>query len=227
MQGLAIFDLDGTLVDTAPDLVDTCNVVLSRRGVPTIQPERLRVHIGMGAKAMIAASLQESGVTLGDDELEAVHREYLTHYGERIARDSRPFPELLAALDTIAAADVAAAVCTNKREALATQLLAELGLLDRFVFVAGFDTFAVSKPDPGHLLATISAAGGVPDHAVYVGDSRIDRETAQAARVPFVGLTYGYSDVPMTELAPDRLLGRGEDVGAAILSLLATSSQQR
>lgn len=220
MNGLAVFDLDGTLVDTAPDLIDTCNIVLARHGVPEIAFDRLRPHIGMGAKAMIAASLEASGRTLAEDDLEAVHRDYLEHYSSRIDRLSRPFPELLAALDTLDDAGVGLAVCTNKREGLARRLLDALGLSQRFAAIAGADTFAVMKPDPGHLAGTVAAAGGVMARAVYVGDSRIDLETARAAGVPFVGLTYGYSDVAMEALSPDAMLGRGEDVGAAVLRLM-------
>ncbi|UOM33646.1 HAD-IA family hydrolase [Acuticoccus sp. I52.16.1] len=220
MNGLAVFDLDGTLVDTAPDLIDTCNVVLGWRGVPPIDATILMPHISMGAKAMISATLIESGTSLPPDEIEGAYRDFLEHYALRIAKLSRPFPELLGALDTLDAAGVGLAVCTNKREANAKQLLAELKLIDRFRFVAGFDTFAVSKPDPGHLTATVEAAGGDLARTVFVGDSRVDLMTARAAQVPFVGLAYGYSDVPMLDLAPDRLMARGEDVGAAILELM-------
>nr|WP_255720281.1 phosphoglycolate phosphatase [Acuticoccus kalidii] len=216
---MAVFDLDGTLVDTAPDLVDTCNVVLAARGIATVDPARLRYEIGMGARAMIEGALRINGVTLGADELDRAHEEFLTHYASRIDKLSRPFPELLAALDRLTVENVALAVCTNKAEGLARQLLDALGLSPRFVVVTGGDTFAVKKPDPAHLLQTIALAGGDKDRCVYVGDSRIDRETAAAAGIPMVGLTYGYSDVPMTELAPERLLAPGEDVGAAILSL--------
>ncbi len=219
MTRLAVFDLDGTLVDTAPDLVDTCNTVLSRRGVPEVAPETLRRHIGMGARAMIEASLRLNGVVLEPAEIDAIFHDYIEHYASRIDKLSRPFPELLTALDTLDAAGVGLAVCTNKREGLARQLLTALGLLDRFVAVTGGDTFPVCKPNAEHLLRTIELAGGTREMTVYVGDSRIDRETATNARVPIVGLNYGYSDVPMTELAPERLLGPGEDVGAAILAL--------
>ncbi len=220
MNGLAVFDLDGTLVDTAPDLIDTCNVVLGRRGVPPIDATILLPHISMGAKAMIAATLAESGTALPPDELEAAYRDFIEHYALRIAKLSRPFPELVTALDTLDAAGVGLAVCTNKREANAKQLLAELNLTDRFLYIAGFDTFAVSKPDPGHLTGTVEAAGGNVARTVFVGDSRVDLMTARAAKVPFVGLAYGYSDVPMMDLSPDRLMARGDDVGAAILELM-------
>lgn len=220
MNGLAVFDLDGTLVDTAPDLIDTTNVVLARRGVPAMKAADLLPHVGLGARAMIDATLLAAGITLPDAEIDACHAEFLSHYGERIAKLSRPFPEMLDALATLEGAGVGLAVCTNKREANAKALLSALGLLHRFRFVAGADTFTVSKPDPGHLTQTIDNAGGTADRTVYVGDSRVDVMTARAANVPIVGVTYGYTDVPMTALDPDRLLNRGDDVGAAILELM-------
>jgi len=217
---LAVFDLDGTLVDTAPDLVDTCNTVLSRRGVPAIEADTLRHFIGRGARAMIEASLEASGISLPGDERDAVHEEYLAHYASRIARLSKPFPEILAALDALEADGVRLAVCTNKKEALARQLLAELGLDHRFAAIAGGDTYGTAKPDPEPLVRVIADAGGKRDRTVYVGDSRIDFETARAAGVPMVGLDYGYTDVALSELGPDALLSRGDDIAAAIQRLL-------
>ncbi|RAH97033.1 phosphoglycolate phosphatase [Acuticoccus sediminis] len=220
MNGLAVFDLDGTLVDTAPDLIDTCNVVLGRRGVPAIAGDILRPHISMGARAMIAAALHDAGITMSDPDLDSAYEDFLGHYAERIAELSRPFPELLAALDTLDAAGVGLAVCTNKREQMAKTLLGALELAPRFRFIAGIDTFSVSKPHPGHLTSTVEAAGGTIERTVFVGDSDVDYKTARAAGVPFVGLAYGYSNVPMAELGPDRLMQREEDVGAAILGLM-------
>jgi len=218
---LAVFDLDGTLVDTAPDLVDTTNIVLARHDVPPITREGLKPYMSLGARAMIAGSLKAAGRTLPEDVIDTLYGEYLEHYASRIAKLSRPFPELLSALDRLEEANVRLAVCTNKREANAKALLTALDLISRFTFIAGANTFAVSKPDPGHLLMTIERAGGTPQRSVFVGDSDVDVATARAANMPIVGLTYGYSDVPMEELAPDRLMAPGEDVGVAILDLLA------
>lgn len=218
---LAVFDLDGTLVDTGPDLVDTTNDVLAARGHPVVPPETIRHFIGIGARAMIEGALAASGIALPAEEIDAIYEDYLASYATRISRLSRPFPEMLACLDALDAAGVAMAVCTNKKERLARLLLDELGLLDRFVALSGGDTYGVSKPDPRHLLRTIADAGGTPGRTVYVGDSRVDRETAAGAGVPMVGVTYGYSDVPIATLSPERLLGPGEDVAAAVLDLLS------
>ena len=217
---LAVFDLDGTLVDTAPDLSDTTNVVLAAHNMKTVPEEVLRDFIGMGSRAMIRSALRHVGVPEVSIDIDTIDRDYIEHYSSRIARYSRPFPEIVAALELLKAEGVALAVCTNKRESLARQLLAELGMLSDFAALSGGDTFGVSKPDPEHLLKTIALAGGTAARTVYVGDSRIDYETARAATVPIVGLSYGYSDVPIRDLGPDRLCEPGDDIAAAILSLM-------
>ena len=219
-MSLAVFDLDGTLVDTAPDLVDATNIVLKEHGVPPVAAEVLRPHIGLGARRMIEVSLREAGRTMSEAELSAVHREFFDHYATRFTRYSRPFPEMLAALDALEAAGVTLAVCTNKRERSARAVLGELHLAERFAAIAGQDTFAAMKPDPRHLTETIRLAGGALDRAVFVGDSTVDYDTAAAAGIPFVGVTFGYSVLPMEQLRPDRLVGPGGDVAAAVISLL-------
>ncbi|WMS41219.1 HAD-IA family hydrolase [Acuticoccus sp. MNP-M23] len=219
MPRLAVFDLDGTLIDTAPDLVDTTNVVLEARGLAAVPAEIIVDHIGVGARVMVASAMAEHGITVDDATMDKIHAEYLAHYATRLARLSRAFPEILAALPKLKADGVTLAVCTNKREDMARQLLGELGLMDEFVVLTGGDTFAFSKPDARHLLETIALAGGDPANTVFVGDSRIDFETAQNAKIPMVGLSYGYSDVPMAELGPDALCKPGEDIAAAILGL--------
>ena len=219
-DALAVFDLDGTLVETGPDLVDTTNVVLAEHGHPTVEPETLHACIGLGARAMLEKALTISGTPVSSAEMDRIFADYIVSYSGRIARLSRIYPEMAAALEALAEAGVAVAVCTNKREDLARTLLDALGLTARFVAITGGDTYPVCKPDPAHLINTIAAAGGSPRRTIFVGDSRVDRETARAAGIPIVGVTYGYSDVPMSELAPDRLLGPGDDVAAAILSLL-------
>ena len=224
---LAVFDLDGTLVDTAPDLLDTTNVVLGARGVPPVAAEILRPHISRGARGMIIRSLSEAGLAMSEDEIGALHRDFISHYASRIDRLSRPFPEMLAGLDALDAAGVRLAVCTNKRESLARQLLDKLGLMSRFVALAGLDTFGVAKPDPRHLLRTIEAAGGTAARTVFVGDSEVDYETARNADVPIAGVTYGYSEVPMEALAPDRLLRPGDDVAAAVLGPSRSAPRRR
>ncbi|MEM8662912.1 MAG: HAD hydrolase-like protein [Pseudomonadota bacterium] len=216
---LAVFDLDGTLIDTAPDLIDTANIVLKAHGFDPVPNSVLRDFIGVGARKMIASGLKANGAGVDQVEMDRAHADFIAHYETRMARHSRPFPEIIACLDALDAAGVPMAVCTNKQERLARQLLSELGLMDRFVALTGGNTFSVAKPHPDHLWNTIDLAKGQRAGTVFIGDSRIDFETARAAKIPFVGLDYGYTDVPMAELGPDRLCSPGEDIAAAILSL--------
>lgn len=221
-HALAVFDLDGTLIDTAPDLIETCNHVLTSHGLPAQGPSVLEPCIGYGARAMIHMALKTIGAPVSEADLDAMLDEFVDHYKTRMTKLSRPFPEMSAALDALEAAGVAIAVCTNKREDLARPLLDDLSILSRLVALTGGNTFSVSKPHPDHLLKTIALADGTPENTVFVGDSRVDRETAQRAKVPFVGVTYGYSDTPMADLSPEILCGPGEDVADAITTLMGT-----
>ena len=152
-----VFDLDGTLVDTAPDLTNALNDALIRRGHHPIPQETIRQAVGFGARVMIEDALRIAGA---EEDIDQMLAEFLVHYEANIAVESRPFPGAVASLKTLAAAGARLAVCTNKREYLSKKLLAELGLQHYFHGIAGRDTFAVSKPDPGHLTQVIVQAGG-------------------------------------------------------------------
>lgn len=198
-----VFDLDGTIVDTAPDLLAATNHALGLVRLEPVTISELHPFIGRGSKAMIEAGLRFRGTSVGEAESRRLHEAFLAFYADNVAVDSRPFegvPELLAAL---ADAGAKLAVCTNKYEGLSKLLLAQLRLADRFAAIAGRDTFPVCKPDAGHLTGTIGLAGGRVDRAVMVGDSEVDFATAQAAGVPAIGVTFGYTPRPVRELAPE------------------------
>lgn len=203
---IAVFDLDGTLVDTAPDLIATLNVVLEADGHPRLPAADARGMIGSGARAMIVAALTEAGADTADETVEPMLARFLDHYNANIAVESRPFPGLEAALDRLAQAGVTLAVCTNKYEGLSRKLLQELGLADRFAAIVGADTLGMRKPDPRHLLGTIEAAGGDAGRAVMVGDSRIDVAAAKAAGVPVVAVSFGYNEAPAETLGADHVI---------------------
>jgi len=211
-----VFDLDGTLIDTAPDLIDTLNVVFAREGLPALPYQAARNLIGGGAKAMIARGLALNRAAVIPAKLESMFADFLAHYAEHIADRSRPFPGLTDALDALAADGRRLAVCTNKLERLSRQLLGEFKLLGRFAAVCGQDTFGVQKPDPEMLRRTIAAAGGDPRRAIMVGDSATDIRTARAAGVPVIAVDFGYSEVPVSEFAPDRVIGHFKQLPAAI-----------
>ena len=176
-----VFDLDGTLVDTAPDLTNALNDALTRRGHAAISQETIRSAVGFGARVMIEEALRRAGAAEDIDEMLA---EFLVHYEANIAAESRPFPGAVASLEMLAASGARLAICTNKREYLTRKLLEALSLQHYFQGIAGRDTFAVSKPDPGHLTQVIAQAGGVPSRAIMVGDSDVDIRTASVDR-PF------------------------------------------
>jgi phosphoglycolate phosphatase len=214
-----VFDLDGTLVDTAPDLIATLNVVFVHEGLPALDYAAARNMIGGGALRMIEAGLKFEGRKYSQGDLDRMLAGFIAHYSEHIADRSQAFPGLTEALDVLASWDCRLAVCTNKLEQLSTQLLETLGLSNRFAVICGQDTFGIQKPDPAILRRTIEAAGGEPAQAVMIGDSGIDIATARAAAVPVIAVDFGYSEVPIATLGADRLISHFDELIGAIRSL--------
>jgi phosphoglycolate phosphatase len=214
-----VFDLDGTLVDTAPDLVSTLNFVLADEGLPPVAYEDARRMIGGGARRMIERALIAEGRNVPAAELDRMFGAFIAHYGAHIADRSRPFPYLEAVLERLAAEDCRLAVCTNKLEWLAVKLLDALKLSRYFAAVCGQDTFGVQKPDPKILRLTIRHAGGDVARAIMIGDSMTDVRTARAANVPAIAVAFGYSEVPAASLQADRLIGSFAELPAAIAAI--------
>ena len=154
---LIVFDLDGTLIDTAPDLVDTLNVILAREGLEPIPFEEARGMIGAGARRLLERGLRRDSGALPGDIIERLYQDFLTYYSQHIADRSRAFPGLELALDALAGAGHQFAVCTNKLESLSVELLKSLNLAQRFNAICGQDTFGMQKPDPDILRRTIDA----------------------------------------------------------------------
>ncbi|MDQ0347936.1 HAD-IA family hydrolase [Ancylobacter vacuolatus] len=201
------FDLDGTLVDTAPDLLDTLDIVLDEAGAARLPRDETRKMIGAGAKALVNRGLTAAGISVEPPEFEQLYARFLDHYAAHIADLSRPYPGLLDALDELSARGHVLAVCTNKLEYLSRLLLDRLNLTDRFAVIAGSDTFPVYKPDAGHLLGTVERAGGQPGRAIMVGDSMTDVLTAKNARIPSIVVPFGYTEIPAEELGGDAFIG--------------------
>ncbi len=211
-----VFDLDGTLIDTAPDLIRATNHVLANRGIEPVAPERLLPEISFGARHMIATGLAFRGISFSEDELDRLFEAFQVYYEENIAVESRPFDGLTGVLQEYLSAGAALAICTNKRESLSRQLLHQLGLMHLFRALAGRDTFPVCKPHPDHLLGAIRLAGGNPARSVMVGDSEVDISTAKAARIPVIGVTFGYTRIPVTELGADAVIDSYGEFRAAL-----------
>ncbi len=218
-----IFDLDGTLVDTAPDLIDTLNVILGREGLPAVPYDEARALIGHGARRMIERGLAIAGRPAG--EIDRMFGDFIAHYADHLADRSRPFPGVEAALDTLAGRGCTFAVCTNKLEGLSVRLLKDLGLAGRFAAICGQDTFAVQKPHPDALLGTLRRAGGSLDRSVMVGDSQTDIATAKAALMPVVAVDFGYTEIPVKQLGPDKIISHYNDLPEAIEVLLEARRQ--
>ena len=218
-----VYDLDGTLADTAEDLVATLNWLLGREGLAPLPVESAGSLLGAGARPLIKRGFVASGKTLDPDELEALFADYLSYYKVHIADRTRLYPGVDQALTTFARAGWRQAVCTNKIESLAKLLITKLGIADRFAFICGQDTFGVGKPDPKPLLNTIAAAGGASKRAIMVGDSGTDIKTARAAAVPVIAVDFGYAYVPVAELGPDRVISHFDELMAACDALLAVT----
>ncbi len=216
---IVVFDLDGTLADSAPDLRAAANRRLAQAGRRPIGPEEARRFVGDGVAAFVERAFAATGPALGPDALADAARAFLADYEENAAVLTRPYPGAAEALERLAAAGRRLAVCTNKPQAAAERLLAELGLARFFEAVAGGDRYPVRKPDPGHLLGLLAEMGGAPGAAAMVGDSGIDAETARAAGVPFVLVSWGYARTPLADLPADRRIDRFADLPG--LDLLA------
>jgi len=214
-----VFDLDGTLVETAPDLVDTLNVVFAREGIPPVPFEEARTFVGHGARAMITRGLDAEGRTVTPQVLDKLFNDFVDYYTAHVADRSYPFPGVIEALDALSGRGHRLAVCTNKFEKQSLLLLDALKMTHRFAAIVGQDTYKIAKPDPEVLRRTILAAGGDPAHAIMIGDSETDILTARAAELPVIAVDFGYSPQPVANYGPDRLISHFAQLSEAIASL--------
>jgi len=200
------FDLDGTLVDTAPDIIGALNGVLKEQGVKPFHLDEARPMIGRGAMELLRRAFDLAGHSLAPDQEKPLLDRLLEIYEAHIDDLSRPFDGVAAALDQLEAAGARFAVCTNKPTYLSVLLLKKLGLFDRFGTVRGADSVPAKKPDAGHLRACIDDMGGDLAKTLMIGDSETDFMTAVNAKVPSIIFTFGYSDRPVKDLQADALL---------------------
>lgn len=220
LSPIVVFDLDGTLAETAPNIMATLNVILTQEGLPALPLERARELVGAGARALIERGFRVSGRPLEDATLERLFEEFLLVYAGDVGSQSFLYDGVLAALDALAADGFALAVCTNKPILHTRLILDHFGISQRFAAVAGRDSFAFHKPDPRHLTLTIEAAKGDPNRAVMIGDSRTDIATARAAGIPSVCVPFGYTDVPIETLSPDLVIQHFDALPAAVRQVL-------
>jgi phosphoglycolate phosphatase len=216
---LLVFDLDGTLADTAGDLVATLNVILAREGFAAVELAQARAMVGGGARLLIQRGLTANGITASESRLDEMLVDFLAYYEAHIADETALFPGVAAALDRFEAAGFTFAVCTNKVEYPSVLLLTALGIAGRFRAICGKDTFRVSKPDGEALLQTIARAGGDRGRAVMIGDSKIDIDTARNAGVPVVAVNFGYTSEPVDTFKPNRVIGHYDELWGAVEAL--------
>ncbi len=216
------FDLDGTLVDTAPDLVGALNRILGEEGLPPLPFDAVRRMVGRGARALLERGFAAAGQPLDAHSAPPLVERFIAVYLDRIAQESAPFPGVVEVLSDLRAAGAKLVVCTNKLTHLSVALLDALDLSDAFDAVIGADRAPAAKPDPSHVLAAIQAVGGDPLRAVMVGDSINDALAAVRAKVPALLVSFGYTEEPVETLGGDLVIHSFLEVPKACITLLAS-----
>jgi phosphoglycolate phosphatase len=201
-----VFDLDGTLVDTAPDLMRATNHVLATLGRRAISMEEVRSFVGHGAKKLIERGCAATGEPADPRAIETLYQEFIIYYASHIAVDSRMFDGLLPFLDRCRDSGIALGVCTNKLESLSNQLLGALKIDHYFTAVVGPDTIGIAKPDPRPYYEALRRMNAKDSLSVMIGDSETDILTARAAGVPVIAVPFGYTPKPVSEYGPDKLV---------------------
>ncbi len=215
-----VFDLDGTIADTAADLIDAANAALVLEGFVEAAPDAIKKGVGYGSKAMLRFALEASGRSASPEQMVRLSEHLVAHYEANIANKSRLFPGFQGAAGSLKRAGAKLLLCTNKHERLTLKLLSALGICSLFEAVAGGDTFPFHKPDPRHISELVRLAGGSIGDAIMVGDSEADAGAARAAGIPMIAVGFGYAAVPASALGADAVLHRFDDLPAMIGSLL-------
>ncbi len=214
-----VFDLDGTLIDSAPDLAGALNALLAEEDIAPVSVTDVRHMVGEGAVKLIERGLATVGRELGEDQVEPLRLRFLAHYEQMLTATTQPYPGVVDALELLATRGCPLAVCTNKPEGLSHEILAELDLARFFGAVIGGDTLPTRKPDPAPLAAAVGGAGGRLTRAVMVGDSSTDVCTARAAGVPIVLVSFGYTRIPPGDLGADALIDHFDQLLATLESV--------
>lgn len=214
-----LFDLDGTLVDTAPDLLGALNHVLTGMALAPVSLDAVAEMIGHGARAMIETGLKTQGAVLSAAEMDAAFERFIAYYVDHIADHSRPFEGAVEALAALRKAGATLTVCTNKRQDLSERLIGALGLSHQFDVIFGADRATNRKPHADHVFETLAAAGGDPARALFVGDSRTDERAARNAGLPFVFVTFGYEAETVEDIAADVAISHYTQLVSALSDL--------
>ncbi|MFP6758565.1 MAG: phosphoglycolate phosphatase [Alphaproteobacteria bacterium] len=226
LTGPIIFDLDGTLVDSAPDLTEALNRVLIEQDLPPVTAASVRHMVGDGAVKMIERGFAAAGKRFDGTLPDQLRQSFLDHYADCLIDQTVPYPGVIAALERFSAAGRRMAVCTNKPFAMSEVVLAELGLARFFDAVLGGDSLAVHKPDPAHLHAAIEGAGGRAPRAIMVGDSATDVAAARNTGVPVVVVSFGYTRIAPRDLGADAVIDHFDELIPALAALAENSDAQ-
>ena len=206
-----IFDLDGTLVDTAPDLMNAHNYVMKKFGFETKTSEDIKNLVGKGAKSLIGRSVWgQARKELSKVNDEAIKKEmvteFISYYSKNIANESKLVNGALEFLNWCKKNNISMGICTNKQDYLAIDLLKKINVYDYFEYIAGSNTFDYCKPDPRHLTNVIEIMQGDIKKSLMIGDSETDSNTARSAKIPFILLEDGYTEKKITEIPHDHLI---------------------
>lgn len=215
------FDLDGTLVDTAPDLIGTLNRLLVLHDLPQVPESSARHLVGHGALALLRHGFEEAGATWEEAHSDALFQDFIADYLSHIADDSRPYPGVVEALDRLAARGAILCIATNKRTDLSLALTDALSLTGRFASICGPDAVSARKPDGAHIREAVLKAGGDPARTVMIGDSATDVNAARSAGVPCIVVSYGYTEIPPADLGGDALIDSFDELDGVLEGLTA------
>ncbi|MBD3663590.1 HAD-IA family hydrolase [Sulfitobacter sp. TSTF-M16] len=220
-----VFDLDGTLADTSGDLIAAANVCFRQMGAgDLLDPAKDAGTALRGGRAMLTLGMQRMGRALDQAAIDSYYPVLLEAYARDIDTHTVLYPGAMDAVAALTDAGYGVAICTNKPEKLAETLLARLGVRDAFAALLGADSLAVKKPDPEHLFETARRAGGHPQKCVLIGDSDTDRNTARAAGVPCVLVTFGPAGGDMAALEPEALLHAYSDLPGIVTRLIGEAA---
>lgn len=221
-----VFDLDGTIADTAGDLIDAANAALAGEGFGPAPAEAIRKGVGYGAKSMLESALAASSRQASPEQMELLGKKLVAHYEENIAAKTRLFPGFFEVAEILRGAGAKLALCTNKREHLTQRLLAALEIGALFDAVAGGDTFPFHKPDPRHVSEAVRLAGGALSSAVMVGDSEADVAAARGAGIPVIAAGFGYAATPAWKLGADAVMNSFEELPTLIGAVVRRAPAQ-
>ncbi|ASE41260.1 phosphoglycolate phosphatase [Brevundimonas vesicularis] len=222
LEGWTIaFDLDGTLVDSAPDLIGTLNRMLVEEGLPPVPMESASTLIGSGARALLVHGFEAAGAPVERAKSDELFERFLVDYAAHIADGSQPFEGVVETLERLSERGAILVVATNKRSDLSELLLGKLDLTRHFAAIVGPDRVSARKPSGAHLKEAVVIAGGDPERAIMVGDAAPDADAAKDAGMPCILTTFGFTPTPVEDLGGDVLIDAFEDVEEAIDGILS------